>query len=132
MKRLSSSAAANQPRSASAVCDPRLRVNFSMTADHDARHRSQRHTAFTADDIAEVRKGMHLYLDFLSKRKFAKISALRTAQAALPMAAFRSKFLDMVRDNQVVLVRIAMRECAMLSAGTAIAGLHGISVRQSH
>ncbi|KAK4469233.1 hypothetical protein MN116_006806 [Schistosoma mekongi] len=45
-----------------------------------------------------------MYLDFLQKRKFARIVKLRTDQTSLPIAHFRSELLSTLSNHQVVIV----------------------------
>ncbi|CAH8494260.1 unnamed protein product [Heterobilharzia americana] len=45
-----------------------------------------------------------MYLDFLQKRKFARIVKLRKDQTLLPIASFRAELISTLSNNQVVVV----------------------------
>ena len=58
----------------------------------------------TESMVEEFQNILGLFVDFLQREKFIKLKKLRTAQANLPIAEYRSSILQAVDNNQVVIV----------------------------
>ena len=54
--------------------------------------------------IEHFRTILTTYINFLQKEKFSKLRKLRSSQASLPIADYKSEILRTVADNQVVIV----------------------------
>ncbi|KAH8859718.1 putative ATP-dependent RNA helicase DHX34 [Schistosoma japonicum] len=62
------------------------------------------HRSLTRSELDCFHLIYDMYLDFLQKRKFARIVKIRTDQTALPIAHFRSELLSTLSNHQVIIV----------------------------
>jgi hypothetical protein len=82
-----------------ATYEARYRLNFALPFGSGSRLSS-------ADEerLRSEKAVLALFVDFLQKRGLAKLRVAQRDRATLPIAAFRERILDAIRDNQVVVV----------------------------
>ncbi|XP_010002505.1 PREDICTED: probable ATP-dependent RNA helicase DHX34 [Chaetura pelagica] len=83
--------------------DPRYRINLSVLSSAERTSRG-RNSELPRERLREFRSALLHYLDFTQKQTFSKLLKLQRERAALPIAQFREKLLELVAGNQVVVV----------------------------
>nr|XP_033810388.1 probable ATP-dependent RNA helicase DHX34 isoform X2 [Geotrypetes seraphini] len=100
--------------------DPRYRINMSvLSKDMEMRilgqgqkrtgrqkhsHQSSGSERIPGEKVAEFRMAMLHFLDFTQKQGFAKLAKLQRERSGLPIAQYRDKIVEMVREHHVVVV----------------------------
>ncbi|CAI5973996.1 unnamed protein product [Closterium sp. NIES-65] len=85
--------------------DRRYRVNVAVLTQHEGRMRALgRDSPLTEGHVAEYRRMLRVYEDFLQKRSLAKLRKLREDQAKLPVNAHREEIVAAVAASQVTVI----------------------------
>ncbi|KAK2500818.1 hypothetical protein MC885_013684 [Smutsia gigantea] len=83
--------------------DPRYRINLSVLGPDTRGSRGlDRHVP--PERVSEFRQALLHYLDFGQKQAFGRLAKLQRERAALPIAQYGSRILQMLKEHQVVVV----------------------------
>ncbi|MXQ92924.1 hypothetical protein E5288_WYG017564 [Bos mutus] len=83
--------------------DPRYRINLSVLGP-DARDSRGPGRRLPLERVSEFRQALLHYLDFCQKQAFGRLAKLQRERAALPIAQYRHRILQMLKEHQVVVV----------------------------
>ncbi|XP_005900989.2 probable ATP-dependent RNA helicase DHX34 isoform X1 [Bos mutus] len=83
--------------------DPRYRINLSVLG-LDARDSRGPGRRLPPERVSEFRQALLHYLDFCQKQAFGRLAKLQRERAALPIAQYRHRILQMLKEHQVVVV----------------------------
>uniref|UniRef100_A0A2K6THJ7 DExH-box helicase 34 n=1 Tax=Saimiri boliviensis boliviensis TaxID=39432 RepID=A0A2K6THJ7_SAIBB len=83
--------------------DPRYRINLSVLGP-DTRGSRELGRHLPAERVSEFRRALLHYLDFGQKQAFGRLAKLQRERAALPIAQYGNRILQMLKEHQVVVV----------------------------
>ncbi|XP_004867118.1 probable ATP-dependent RNA helicase DHX34 isoform X3 [Heterocephalus glaber] len=83
--------------------DPRYRINLSVLGP-DAWSTRRLGSRLPPERVSEFRQALLHYLDFSQKQAFGRLAKLQRERAALPIAQYRNRILQMLKQHQVVVV----------------------------
>ncbi|XP_036860895.2 probable ATP-dependent RNA helicase DHX34 [Manis javanica] len=83
--------------------DPRYRINLSVLGP-DTRGSQGLDRHLPPERVSEFRRALLHYLDFGQKQAFGRLAKLQRERAALPIAQYGSRILQMLKEHQVVVV----------------------------
>ncbi|XP_061244779.1 probable ATP-dependent RNA helicase DHX34 isoform X2 [Bos javanicus] len=83
--------------------DPRYRINLSVLGP-DARDSRGPGRRLPPERVSEFRQALLHYLDFCQKQAFGRVAKLQRERAALPIAQYGHRILQMLKEHQVVVV----------------------------
>lgn len=83
--------------------DPRYRINLSVLGP-DARDSRGPGRRLPPERVSEFRQALLHYLDFCQKQAFGRLAKLQRERAALPIAQYGHRILQMLKEHQVVVV----------------------------
>jgi len=84
------------------VFDERYRLNFAL-ANPDTSGRTPR-SRLSTSQLAAFRRCLHKFVDFVQRRGFRQLTALRAHQSQLPISQFREAILRGLTERGVVVV----------------------------
>jgi hypothetical protein len=84
------------------VFDERYRLNFAL-ANPDTSGRTPR-SRLSTSQVAAFRRCLHKFVDFVQRRGFRQLTALRAHQSQLPISQFREAILRGLTERGVVVV----------------------------
>uniref|UniRef100_A0A8C3WLY8 Probable ATP-dependent RNA helicase DHX34 n=1 Tax=Catagonus wagneri TaxID=51154 RepID=A0A8C3WLY8_9CETA len=83
--------------------DPRYRINLSVLGP-DTRGSQGPARCLPPERVSEFRQALLHYLDFGQKQAFGQLAKLQRERAALPIAQYGDRILQMLKEHQVVVV----------------------------
>ncbi|XP_062968046.1 probable ATP-dependent RNA helicase DHX34 isoform X2 [Cynocephalus volans] len=83
--------------------DPRYRINLSVLGPDTWGSRGIGRR-LSMERMSEFRRALLHYLDFGQKQAFGRLAKLQRERAALPIAQYGNRILQMLKDHQVVVV----------------------------
>ncbi len=81
--------------------DERYLINFSILTD---KMKPSSRDTLSSVELMEFRKIIHLYVNFLQKKKYSKLVKLKQEKAVLPISKFKEEILHTVSEHNVVVI----------------------------